>query len=109
VTFAPHIGPRIFQLIDQLDDGKKPRAQIWRELGALLRAEGRLQPSYESIRRIVNTVRALRALAYSKVKRALVLSAEYLWNLRDRKGILLDVLDGADIDRRRERYKWKRS
>ena len=109
MTFAPHIGPRIFELIDQLDDGKKPRAQIWRELGALLRAEGRLQPSYESIRQIVNTVRELRRLAYSKLKRAVVLTAEYLWNLRDRKGILLDVLDGADIERRRERYRWRPS
>ncbi|MES1248588.1 MAG: hypothetical protein ABUS54_13040 [Actinomycetota bacterium] len=107
MTFSPHIGPDLFELVDALDDGEKGRAQIWRELGVELRARGLFQPSYESVRRIVNVVRELRTLAYSKLKRALVLSAEYLWNLRDRKGIVLDIFDGNDIERRRERYRWK--
>ena len=104
MTFAPHIGPRLFALIDELDDGERPRAEIWREAGAAMRTEGLLQPSYESVRQIVNAVRELRRLAYSKLKRAVILTAEYLWNARDRKGILLDVYDGADIERDRERY-----
>jgi hypothetical protein len=109
VTFSPHIGPDVFELIDKLDDGDKGRAQIWREVGTELRARGLMQPSYESVRQIVNVVRELRRLAYSKAKRALVLTAEYLWNLRDRKGIILDIFDGADIERRREQYQRRRS
>jgi hypothetical protein len=107
VTFSPHIGPDLFELVDKLDDGKRPRAEIWREAGAELRRRGLLQPSYESVRQIVNVVREMRRHAYSKLKRAIVLTAEYLWNTRDRKEILLDVYDGADIERRREHYKWR--
>lgn len=107
MTFSPHIGPDLFELIDKLDDGKRPRAEIWREAGKELRARGRLQPSYESVRQIVNAVRELRPAGYSKLKRAVVLTAEYLWNLRDRRGIILDIIDGADIERCRERYQWR--
>ena len=109
MTFSPHIGPDLFELVDQLDDGRRPRAEIWREAGKALRDRGLFQPSYERVRQIVNVVRELRKLEFSKLKRAIVLTAEYLWNLRDRKGILLDAYDGADIERNRERYRWKRS
>lgn len=109
MTFSPHIGPDVFELIDKLDDGEKARAQIWRELGVELRARGLLQPSYERVRQIVNVVRELRKLAYSKMKRAIVLTAEYLWNLRARSSIVDDLWTGADIERDRERYRWKGS
>jgi hypothetical protein len=99
VTFSPHIGPDLFELVDQLDDGKRPRAEIWREAGSELRRRGLLQPSYESVRRIVNLVRELRQVAYSKLKRAVVLTAEYVWSTRNRTKILRDVFDGADTER----------
>lgn len=108
MTFAPHLHPRVFELIDELDDGEKGRAQIWRELGAALRAEGRLQPSYETVRQIVNAVREARRLAYSKLKRAITLTAEFLWNTRARMSIVNDVWSGADIERRRDEYRWRR-
>ena len=104
MKFAPAIRPQLFALMDELDDGARPIAEVWRELGHLARARRLLQPSYESVRRAVHDLREQRRLQYSRLKRAAVLSAEFLWNTRDRKGIVLDVWDGADIDRRRERY-----
>jgi hypothetical protein len=108
MTFSPAILPVVFELIDELDDEKKGIAAIWRELGAALRERGYFQPSYESVRRIVNAVREARREAYSKLKRAIVLTAEYLWNTRARSSIVNDVWTGADIERRRDEYRWRR-
>ena len=104
MTFAPAIRPQLLSLIETLDDDTRGIASIWRELGHIARSRGLFQPSYESVRRIVHVQRAVRRLTYSQGKRAAILAAEFLWNTRNRKGILLDVLDGADIERRRERY-----
>lgn len=105
MRFAPAIHPQLLRLIDELDDGQRGIASIWRDLGYAARARRLLQPSYESVRRIVNEIRARRRLEYSKVKRAAILTAEYLWNTRDRKGIVLDAVFGDDLDRRRELYR----
>ena len=102
--FAPALRPQLLDLIDELDDDKRGIASIWRELGHRARALQLLQPSYETVRRLVHAQRERRRLAYSQLKRAATLTAEFLWNTRDRKGILLDAFDGADIERRRERY-----
>jgi hypothetical protein len=104
VKFAPAIRPQLFELMGELDDGERPIAEVWRELGYLARARKLLQPSYESVRRAVHGLRELRRLQYSRLKRAAILSAEFLWNTRDRKGIVLDAWDGRDVERRRERY-----
>ena len=108
MEFSPAICRQTLALIDELDDGAKGYATIWRELGHVARGRGLFQPSYESVRRIVHVVRARRKLEYSRLKRAAVLTAEFLWNTRNRKGILLDAFDGADIERRRERYQRRR-
>ena len=103
--FSPALRPQLLDLIDELDDDKRGIASIWRELGHRARAIGLLQPSYESVRRLVLAQRERAALAYSELKRAAILAAEFLWNTRNRKGILLDAYDGADIERRRARYR----
>ena len=103
--FAPAIRPQLVDLIEQLDDDTRGIATIWRELGRIARSRGLFQPSYESVRRIVHLQREARQLAHSQLKRAAILTAEYLWNTRNRKGILLDALDGADLERRPELYR----
>jgi hypothetical protein len=102
--FAPAIHPTLIRLADELDDGTEVIAAIWRELGRRARRQQLFQPSYESVRRIVHAQRAWRRLEYSRVKRAAILTAEFLWNTRNRKAILLDAFDGADIERRRAQY-----
>ena len=103
--FAPSIRPQLVALVGELDDGKRGIAAISRELGRRARAQSLYQPSYESVRRLVHAHRETMRLAYSRAKRAALLTAEFLWNTRDRKGIVLDVYDGADIERRRDLYR----
>jgi len=106
--FAPAIHPTLIGLIEELDDGRVGIASIWRELGHRARPQNLLQPSYESVRRIVHAQRAWRRIEYSRVVRAAVLTAEFLWNTRNRKAILLDAFDGDDIERRRALYRTAR-
>jgi hypothetical protein len=104
VTFAPAIRPQLLDLIEALDDDTRGIASIWRELGHVARSLGLIQPSYESVRRIVHVQRAVRRLTYSQARSVAILAAEFLWNTRNRKGIVLDIIDGADLERRPERY-----
>jgi hypothetical protein len=105
MDFAPAIRPQLVALVGELDDGTRGIASIWRELGRRARSQSLYQPSYESVRQLVHLHREAARLAYSRAKRAAILTAEFLWNTRDRKGIVLDIHDGADIERRRERYR----
>ena len=109
MQFAPAIHPTLIRLIEDLDDGDEVIAAIWRELGHRARRRTLLQPSYESVRRLVHTQRAWRRLVYSRLLRAAILTTEFLWNTRNRKAILLDAFDGADLERRRELYRTPRS
>src|SRR4051812_44917360 len=103
--FAPAVRPQLLVLIDALDDDKRGIASIWRELGRAARARGLFQPSYETVRGLVHAQRERRRLAYSQLKRGAILAAEFLWNTRNRKGTLLDVFDGGDIERRPGLYR----
>jgi hypothetical protein len=107
--FAPAVHPTLIRLVDDLDDGSEVIAAIWRELGHRARSQKLLQPSYESVRRLVHAQRAWRRLESSRLKRAAILAGEFLWNTRSRKAILLDTFDGADIEWRRELYRVARS
>jgi hypothetical protein len=105
MDFAPAIRPQLLEVIAEIDDGKRGIASIWRELGSIARTRRLFQPSYESVRRIVHAQREAASLQYSRAKRAAILTAEFLWNTRDRKGIVLDAVDGNDIDRRVDMYR----
>jgi len=104
MTFSPAIDPFLIQLIDELDDGSEVIAAIWREVGRRARRRRLLQPSYESVRRLVHAQRAVRRQAYAGARRVAILTAEFLWNTRSRKGIILDLIDRADVERRRHLY-----
>lgn len=82
MTFSPSIGPRLVELVDQLDDGKTGIAAIWRELGHLARAQRLFQPSYESVRRLVHALREWRRLMRLRARRAAVLMVDVLPALR---------------------------
>lgn len=99
--FAPTIHPTLIRLVDELDDGSEVIAAIWRELGHRARRQKLLQPSYESVRRLVHVQRAWRRLADSRAARVAILAAEFLWNTRNRTAIMLDAFDAADLERRR--------
>ena len=107
--FAPAIHPTLIRLVGELDDGTEVIAVIWRELGRRARRQQLLQPSYESVRRLVHAQRAWRQLVYSRLVRAAILTTEFLWNTRNRKTILLDAFDGADIEWRGALYQPARS
>ena len=106
MQYAPAIHPNLIRLADDLDDGTEVIAVIWRELGRRARQRMLLQPSYESVRKIVHAQRAWRRLASSRLARATILTAERLWTTRNRRTILLDV---ADVERRVARYQVARS
>jgi hypothetical protein len=101
MQFAPAVHPTLIRLTDELDDGSEVIAAIWRELGHRARAVQLLQPSYETVRRRVHVQRAWRRLQDVRLKRAAILVAEFLLNTRNRRAILLDAFDGAEIERRR--------
>ena len=98
MQFAPAIHPTLIRLIDDLDDGSEVIAAIWRELGHRARRQRLLQPSYESVRRLVHAQRAWRRLE-ARVRRAAILAAEFLSTTRHRTTMLLDAFDGADLQR----------
>ena len=104
MQFAPAIHPTLIRLIDELDDGSEVIAAIWREVGHRARRQKLLQPSYESVRRLVHAQRAWRRLE-ACVRRAAILAAGFLLNARHRTAILLDAFEGADL----ERYQGARS
>ena len=105
MRFSPSVHPRIHELLAELDRDGPVIAAIWREAGHRARAENLLQPSYATVWHIVRAQREQRSLEYSRAKRAAILAGEFLLNTRSRKGILLDLYDGADLDRRRELYR----
>jgi hypothetical protein len=105
MEFAPAVRPQLLVLIDALDDDRRGIASIWRELGRAARARGLFQPSYETVRRLVHAQRDRRRLAALRLKRAAILAAGVVWNTHSRRAILLDVSDGADIERRPELYR----
>ena len=101
MQFAPAVHPTLIRLTDELDDGSGVIAAIWRELGHRARALQLLQPSYETVRRRVHVQRAWRRLQEVRLKRAAILVTEFLLNIRNRKTILVDAFDGAELERRR--------
>lgn len=109
MQFAPAIQPTLIRLVDDLDDGSDAIAAIWRELGHRARAQKLLQPSYESVRRLVHAQRAFRRLQHFRLKRATILAAELVWTTRVRRAILLDALDRAEVERRPHLYRVARS
>lgn len=104
MQFAPAIRPELCRLIERLDDGTCPIAQIWRDAGYRARRGNLLQPSYESVRRLVHVQRRRRQCGHSRLKRAAVLAWELISGLRDRRLVVLDMITGDDIRRRPHLY-----
>jgi hypothetical protein len=108
MQFAPAIHPTLVRLVDDLDDGSEVIAAIWRALGRRARAQKLVQPSYESVRRLVHAQRAWRRIESVRLRRAAILAAEFVLNTRNRRAILLDAFEGADIARRSDLYRTAR-
>jgi hypothetical protein len=104
MRFSPAIQPQLIRLLARMDDGSGPIAPIWRELGHRARAQNLLQPSYESVRRLVHAQRAARRLEYSRLKRGAILTLEALWRVRPAVDILNDVITGDDLRWRLHEY-----
>jgi hypothetical protein len=108
VRFSPAIHPQLVRLVGELDDGSEAIAAIWRELGRRARRRKLLQPSYESVRRLVHAHRAVRKLEYSRLLRCATLLGEYLSCTRHPVRILNDLLTGDDLEYRLHEYQWPR-
>jgi hypothetical protein len=107
MQFSPVIHPRVCAIVRNLDDGTSPIAAIWREAGRRARRRKLLQPSYESVRRMVLAERRRRCPAgttYSRGKRWAILAYELVFRTRDPRLVILDAITGDDIDRRLHLY-----
>jgi hypothetical protein len=103
MQFSPAIHPDLIDLLDDLDDGTEVIAAIWRELGRRARGLRLVQPSYESVRRLVHAQRERRKLEWLRLKRATVLAFDILWRLPDPRTLVLDLAAGGAPRRRRPR------
>ena len=101
MRFSPAIDPELVDLLDELDDGTKVIAALWRELGRRARRLRLLQPSYESVRRLVHAQRERRKLELLRLKRATVLAFDLLWRLPDPRSLVLDLRSVTAAERRR--------
>jgi hypothetical protein len=54
---AARISPDLLTMLDRLDDGRLPIAEIARRLGVEAEARGRPRPGYERIRQLVQELR----------------------------------------------------
>jgi hypothetical protein len=105
VKFSPALVPQVRSMIRDLDDGTTSIAEIWRDVGYRARRRKLLQPSYESVRRLVRAQRRRPARPYSRLKRAAILAWELAFGARDPRLILFDMITGDDIDRRPHLYR----
>jgi hypothetical protein len=95
VVSAPRLSPRLLDVLRRVDDGRRPIAEVWREVGAAAERLGLPRPSYERVRLLVKEERRRRAVPGT---------AEVLVDiaLRTRPpDALLDHLSGVGVPRRR--------
>jgi hypothetical protein len=107
MQFSPCIQPQLRAIVRQLDDGTVPIAAVWREASMRARSRKLLQPSYESVRRLVHEQRRRTrpvSTGYSRVKRWAILAYELVFRTRDSRLVVLDAITGDDIDRRLHVY-----
>src|SRR5205809_4846541 len=105
MKFSPWIGPQVAALIRDADDGAREIAAIWRDVGRRARRRKLLQPSYESVRRLVREQRRSPRHGYSRLKRAAILAFELVFRTREPRLVILDAITGDDIDRRQQIYR----
>jgi hypothetical protein len=107
VKFSPAIDLQLYRMIASADDGVCEIAAIWREVGHRARRRKLLQPSYESVRRLVHAQRRAQHPAWpshSRLKRAAILTYELVFQTRPARLVILDAITGDDIDRRPHLY-----
>jgi len=107
MQFAPPIQPQLRAIVRDLDDGTVAIAAVWREAGHRARQRKLLQPSYESVRRLVHEQRRRRrpvGPGYCRLKRWAILAYELAFQIRDPRLVVLDAITGDDIDRRLHLY-----
>ena|SRR2546421_3553699 len=107
MNFSPAIDAQVHRTVCELDDGTRAIAAIWREAGHRARKLKLLQPSYESVRRLVHERRRRPCPPwprYSRLKRTAILAYELVFQTRPARFVVLDAITGADIDRRLHIY-----
>jgi hypothetical protein len=105
MDFSPAIRPQVRAMVRELDDGTTGIAELWRDVGRRARRRKLLQPSYESVRRLVHEQRRRPRHDYSRLKRAAILTFELVFRIRDPRLVILDAITGDDIDRRLHLYR----
>jgi hypothetical protein len=66
MKFSPALAPQVCAMIRDFDDGTCAIAAIWRDVGHRARRRKLLQPSYESVRRLVHAQRRRPSRPYSR-------------------------------------------
>src|SRR3954464_14071620 len=94
MKFAPEIRPQIHRMIEELDDGVTGIATIWRDIGHRARRRKLLQPSYESIRRLVHNHRKSNQLEYARVNPGVTSRIGRLRDAADPSTVMLLILVG---------------
>ena len=87
--FSPRIPDSLLEVILDLDDGRRPAAEIWRECGRIARRRQLLQPSYESVRRAVNAQRKPLPPRISVLRRAAIIAETLVFRTRSPKEVLI--------------------
>ena len=86
--FSPRIPDLLLAVILDLDDGRRPAAEIWRECGKIARRRGLHQPSYESVRRAVNAQRRPLRPRITRLRRLAIVAKTLLLRNRYRTGLV---------------------
>jgi len=95
---AARITPDLLTMLDRLDDGRLPVAEVARRLGAEAELRGQLRPSYERIRQLVRELRLDRRDAGPS---CLQLGVEVTTGLRSRDSFNREVDRAVERSRRR--------
>jgi hypothetical protein len=101
--FSPRIAASLLEVILDLDDGKRPAAEIWRECGPIARRRRLHQPSYESVRRAVNAQRKPLPPRFTRLRRAAIIAKNLLFRTWTR-GTCVRARAGISSDRRRTAF-----
>jgi hypothetical protein len=99
MQFSPHIASQVRRLIDERDDGIAGVATIWRDVGHQARERKLLQPSYESVRRLVRERRRARPFGTGRLRRISTFALE-LWRRWHRpRTVVVIVVSGDELAR----------
>src|SRR5262245_54123978 len=99
MKFALQIDSQVRRMIEERDDGSCAVAAIWRDVGHRARRRKLLQPSYESVRRLVREHRRPRRDGTGRLRQAFARLLELVRRPRRPRTIIVVVITGGEARR----------